>query len=1347
MHYITFIGNVKSLCAQILLCILFVLITPCAGASLSLEKADIPDLSNNAILCMHQDPDGDMWFGTYDGLNLYNGKDTYIFRFEPDNKHSLCSNIIHKITNAGPGYLWISTFMGLNKFSIREKKVTETYLQYTEARLLTSDSKGNTLVIGQNDFISCYSPQTRSMQDVHTPGITTDPIKILFTDPKDRFWMVTNDGQLKQIIPDFSTTPVSLRFEEEILHPKQITFTDFENQTLFFTDEDEQLYEYNTANGLKTCLADLTELTRKYGSLSRIARFQSDIYLAFANGDLVPLKNQAHAINLNIGIFSLLKDKKQNILWIGTDGQGVRKFYEKQNMFGSILSEEMPFTLLKPIRSIYTDSLKNLWVGTKGDGLICIRDYDRLDGKPIPREQITHFTQKDGLSNDKVYCFRKSRYRDIVWIGTEGPGLSYYSYKTGKVHTLTNPTSTHILMVHSIEEQNDSTLWVATAGDGLKEVNLTTKGKELAVKYIAPYVFEKNKRVCREFHSMRFMGDSVLFLGSRGGYGLICFNIYSKKCTFVSMDNSESSAIGDILCVHPSQDSTFYFGASSGLTRMKFQPDGTNTSMQYTRRNGLLNDMIHGILEDGEGCIWFSTNKGLAKYNPHNNFIHNYDAADLKVQEFSDDAYWKCPRTGRLFFGGINGLVWIDPQTSKADLYKPYLRFFELSTGNDAYDLQNYTEHKSDYVAIPPSVSSFTVSFVATDYINGENYEYSYLLENYNTTWTELQKNNKVTFTKLPYGNYVLKVKYKNDVFDSDAKDYILHIHVLPPWYLSRWAIGTYILLILLSGLYIVWAVRRKLIRKQQQVAQRLQEEQKEKLYEAKLNFFANITHELCTPLTLINGVSNNIRSFAENGKDEKLKKNIEVLSDNVSGLNELIQEILDFRKIEETGISQCHIRRTSISDLVKRQVASFAPIAEHNRMRFECSIPEGLYWNTDPGFFKKILINLMSNAFKYSEENGQIAVSVATDGNRTLTLRVYNTGQGIGEEKLPQIFDRYHILNGMEGNAYSQTTSRNGLGLFICHSMVQSLQGEIAVQSEVGKYAEFTVTLPFLESEEPEVEEPAAISDNTAPDTKPALEDPAADSRPYILVVDDNKDIVWLIASTLSSEYAVKEVYSAREALDAMEKQTPALLITDIMMPDMSGLELVKQVRENKFTRSVPIIIVSAKITESEQAEGLNIGADAYLTKPFSPLVLHSIVNRLMSSKKELKDYYQSPESAYEYSDGQLIHQEDKEFMETVNAIIQENIETENLRPELIADKLGMNTRNFYRKFKKISSITPTDFIKDYRFILAAQLLVTTNFSIQEIIYKVGITNKSYFYREFARKYGKTPKEYRQQI
>lgn len=1338
----------RLLCMKLMILCLFLLCAlPGGEASVSLHKANI-DLSNNAIIDIYQDDDGYMWIGTYDGLNLFNGRNTYVYRFEPDNKNTLCSNIINKISDGGPGYLWVSTSMGLNRFSLKDRKVTESYPEYPECLLIATDSLENTLVVSRKNFISCHTSRTVSFQDIYTRDITPETARLLFAGEQGCFYLLSSDGVLKQLIPDYSKLPVTIQTKENKIHDKPIEQAFYEEGVLYYVDADNKLYRYRTEENKETYLSDLSGWMEKYGKVARVVSFQSKLYLVFRNGLLLDPDKPEEAVDLNIGVFSMFKDKKQQILWIGTDGQGLRMLYDKYERFDGLALEDLPFVMLNPVRSVYTDEDKTLWFGTKGDGFVRIKEYDSYAKGEIPLSRITRYTAADGLSNNRVYCFYKSLYHPLVWIGTDGPGLSYYSYEDEKVHTLPSKIDTRIRYVHSICEINDSTLWMATTGDGLIEVVLERDKSGLTVKYLQSYLLEKDGKICNEFYSMYYDGKSTLYLGSRGGYGMARFDLLTRQYDFMSMNNSANQAIGDVLSLCYSSDSTFYLGASSGMTRMKCDQAGTCEFWQYDRSDGISNDMIHGILEDKDKCIWLSSNKGLTKYNPHNNFFHNYGSQELMVTEFSDDAYWKCPYTGRLFFGGVDGLVWIDPQNDRQESYSPDLHFFELKMGDETISLYDYADANPGPVTIPPDVSTFTISFVATDYIHGDNYEYSYLLQDYNTAWTELQKSNEISFTKLPYGNYTLKVRYKNDVYDSNAREYLLPLKILPPWYLSAWAIAVYILLaILLAGVLVYW-INRRIAEKQQQVARKIHEEQKEKLYEAKLNFFANITHELCTPLTLINGVGDYIQTYAENTSDNKLKRYIRILRDNVASLNELIQEILDFRKIEEAGLNYFSIRRISVPDIIRRQYESFTPIAEQNGIKFVLSLPDQLYWNTDPTGLKKILVNLISNAFKYSDEAGEIRIS-ATAENESLVIRVYNSGKGISETDLKTIFDRYCILGDLEGNNYTQTTSRNGLGLFICHSIVQSLHGTIEVKSEEGRFAEFIVRLPHLEAEEEEAE-----PENEEPETVPVLSSPidetglpgivSPENKPCVLVVDDHKDIVWLIKESLSEAYTIVEAYGVEEAIRLMEKQTPALIITDIMMPEIDGMELISRVKSDKFTRHIPLIVVSARISEHDQAEGLDLGADAYLTKPFSAVVLRSVVNRLMTSKKELKDYYYSPESAYEQSGGQLIHQEDKEFMDAVTAIIRENLDKETLRLELIAEKMGMNTRSLYRRFKKISPLTPSDFIKDYRFNYAAQLLVTTNLSVQEIIYKVGISNRSYFYREFAAKYNQTPTEYR---
>lgn len=577
-------------------------------ASTVLHKTSMVDLSNNAIICMHQDPDGYLWIGTYDGLNLYNGKDTYVYRFELNNKNSLCSNIIHKISDAEPGFLWISTSLGINKFSLKERKVTESFPGYMECDLLASDSSGITLAICKENRISCYTPSSDGFRDLPREGVGPQTVRTLFAGTDGHFYLLLASGILKKLTPDFSDTTFNLLSEERQFHNKPILSAFYENNHIFIVDTDNKLYRQHVDGKGKEFLFDLPEMTKQYGNIIKICTFQSNVYIVFRNGNILDLSQPENTINMGIGIFCLMNDKRQEILWLGTDGQGIRMFYDKPDLFGSILLKDLPINIQNPIRSLYTDDDQSLWLGTKGDGIVRIQAYDTYHNKKmIPQSAITHFTTADGLSSNRVYCFQKSEYHPCIWIGTEGPGLTYYSYKEKRIKTIPQrEDTTPLRYVHSICEVDDSTLWLATTGNGLQKVTLHIDKAVPTIGKVQTFPLKNGKNICKEIQSMVYDNDSTLFLGSRGGYGVIRFNIFNQGYEFLQTNNLRNPAIGDVLSVCQTEDSTFYAGASSGLTRIKFR-GGKMRLRQFDKSDGIVNDMIHGIHEGNDSCIWLST--------------------------------------------------------------------------------------------------------------------------------------------------------------------------------------------------------------------------------------------------------------------------------------------------------------------------------------------------------------------------------------------------------------------------------------------------------------------------------------------------------------------------------------------------------------------------------------------------------------------------------------------------------------------------------------------------------------------------------------------------------------------
>lgn len=1312
-------------------------------------------LSNNAILCIHQDSYGFMWFGTYDGLNLYDGKKVTTFRYEINNPNSLSGNTIHNIQSAGDGYLWISSQRGLNKFSIKERRSVETYMQYKRVDRITVDKNGNSWMINKDNCILFYNSSQKKMWEIPAENVRLSEIRSMFADKSGKICLILKDARLQYLSLSDKVTrkevPYTLSVSEITIHNEEIMQVFYEDEQVYFIDKYHNLFVYDSFKQMKILLRNISDMVAQYGLVSSLRLFQNEVYLAFMHSGLLKFDASTHdrkpeLINMSVGIFGLLKDRFQEAMWVGTDGLGVQLYCSEKNNFGNIMLSSLPFVAKRPIRAFYTDEENTLWIGTKGDGIIRIKDYDLFKNKKIPAENVQRFV---GMHENPVYSFVRSKYNtDDLWIGTDG-NLSYYSYQENKVFPVKDRSNLlpDIANVHSFCEVNDSTLWLSSRG--LYKVIIDKSKHPYEIKHKECYPFLRdNVWVNDEFYSMIYNGDSVLFLGSREGYGVNRFNINDSTGSSILVN----VAIGDVISLYIDEDSTLYVGTSSGLIQVSAGNGSKDGIKQFTREDGILNDMIHGILEDNFGIIWLSTSKGLVKYNPQNGAFFNVKSMHIGVSEFSDDAYWKCPLTGRLFFGGVNGLVWIEPEMEQTFVtYEPDLLFTELDCSGEKKILYDYNEDADKVLKLKSDQNTFQLTFSVLDYINGDNYDYFYQLENYNTQWVSLKKENKIRFTNLPPGEYTLKVKYRNDVVSADDKVYSLRVTVLPPWYLSTLAYVVYSILFLILMVLAVLYARRKFAQKQLALARRIKEEQKEKMYESKLNFFANVTHELYTPLTLINGAVDQIRQGEIN---QHTRKYLNILHNNVLSLNELIQEILDIRKIEEADMNLCILKNVYISDIFRQQLASFAVLAGQNDIKLITSFPEHLYWNTDSKGFRKIISNLLSNALKYTPVGGFVELTVTVEAD-VLKVVVRNSGKGIEKSKLASIFNRHCILEETDVNANNQMTARNGLGLYICYSMVKMLKGDITVDSVLNEYTEFTVTLPnqlqaesavsaeipvAMPSEEPllavenELEETSKLDYNSVEEA----------SIPHVLIVDDNKEIVELVSDLLSPYGRIMKAYSVREALALLKKQTPTLIITDIMMPETDGFSFIKMLREDKYCKQLPIIALSAKTDNLDQVKGYELGADAYITKPFSSDVLISVVCRFLTNKVEMKNYYDSADSSFEYIHGKLLHQKDKKYMEDVLDILRRNIANPELGPDLVATQMKTSTRSLYRQIRKIIGISPTELIKDYKLSYAAKLLLTTDLTVKEVINKIGISNKSYFYNEFSKKYQLSPKQYK---
>lgn len=809
--------------------------------------------------------------------------------------------------------------------------------------------------------------------------------------------------------------------------------------------------------------------------------------------------------------------------------------------------------------------------------------------------------------------------------------------------------------------------------------------------------------------------------------------------------------MSDILCIYQDQHEDIWLGTSYGLTKLKISSNGNYDYKNFNENEGLPNNTIHGIIEDKEGHLWLSSNTGIILFDSQKNTFRNFNhRTGLDITEFSDNAYFQDKINNRYFFGGVNGVVWIKKEKKKKNNFVPDIHFTKVRIFNKEYNIHEFEkkDSNSQNIVLNHNQNFFAVSFVATDFINGENCRYSYKLENFNNVWMDT-RSNEAQFTNIPPGDYTLKVKYNDGGNSNDNLIKSIRIIILPPWYQSITAQIIYVLLIIGVGLGFWHYIRRKYERRKAAMSKKLNEKYKEEMYEGKLRFFTNITHEFCTPLTLIYGPCERI--LQHENSDVFIKKYAQIIKSNTERLNSLIQEVIDFRRME-TGNQICHIQELNISKLAKDIIDSFGELAEQNQIHLETDISPDIIWKSDYSGFTKILNNLISNAFKYSPENGTIRISIKIKVDK-LNIQVYNTGKGICKENIPLIFNRYSVLDNIQENSIKGLSSRNGLGLAICQSMVELLQGTIEVKSEIDQYAQFIVNLPQLEVTEEaehvlnETPKSEPLNNNTNIETAERGDYEKEFNQPEttILMIDDNKELLWMLKDILSDEYSILTAENGEEGLVLLKQKTPDLIITDIMMPKIDGITLIKQLKSNKHTMHIPLIILSAKNTTDEKIEGIESGADAYIPKPFNTQYLRSIIKQLLKKQEELKQYYNSSASAFEFSGGQLLQQEDKKFMETAVELINKNMDNTEFGPEELAEAMQTSSRNLYRKFKNLDQLPPKDFIKEQRINYAAKLLLTTTLTIQEIMYRTAFTNRSHFYKEFGKRYNQTPKEYRE--
>ncbi|VAW20865.1 DNA-binding response regulator, AraC family [hydrothermal vent metagenome] len=1320
-------------------------------------------LSNSSVNTIFQDSGHLLWIGTWDGLNRYDGYGITIFRPELNNPNSLSNQVILKIVEGKAGDIWVLTMHGINRYNKKTNLFTRYLFSNTDNIPLTateyhiaSDNRKTVFCAAKGWGLGYYGQD--SLRLLKTKNLPQVPLKKMEFSPSGNLLLLYETGQLFKVKISYRQNGLISAEDETILADNAIDFVNFTENEILIIQGNKQLWRYS-----------VSDKEKYYSGLEGIRK-----YVGMVNEGFVFLGNTGYFIlnhQLKITHSPWLKliagrevltvtEGGENIIWVGTDGDGVIKAYPRQKPFQLFNTEQIPEMGGGIVRAFCKIPGHSFWVGTKGRGVFQLD----TDFSHHPKEDIVfrHLHDKNSSLNNSVYSLLKGA-DSLLFIGSDGDGLSVYDLKNSKLidwqDIKGSGSCAGFKSVYSIYQDRSGMLWLGTSGYGMVRCRVKRAGEHLKVSNFKQYLANEDSiegLSSNIIFSIIPGGNDKLWVGTRLG-GLNLFNKNTQRFRVFRKNGTDSLSLSnnDILCLLKDTKDQLWVGTSLGLNRLvSLNNNGEAEFESFSVNEGLPNNTIHGLVCDEKNNLWISTNSGLSNFLVNENRFRNFTQTDgLQDNEFADGAFFKDPQNNILFFGGVNGFNYFNPSDIGENTLIPDLLVNEIKGQNQQSPL-HHAFVVSPQSGTPPKITLkygqnfFDINLGALSYINNEKCQYAYRLENFDQSWNFIQSRRNFSFTNVPPGEYVLWLRWSNSdgVWSKPVRAIVFQIK--PVYWKSGWAVALYVLLGILFLLFIF-----NYYKKQQLLQQNILLRQKDKeMHQNQLQFFTNIAHEFQTPLTLIAGPSQKL--FEATGLSSAHSNFARLIQRNAHRLLFLTQQLLDFRKAEANHL-EIQQAQFDLVQLAGQIAGLFDELAFQKKIDYRVETPPQLTGWFDQDKLEKILFNLLSNAFKYTPGSGMVRLLLSA--KTKVEILASNSGRGIPKEELPNLFERFSVANS-KGEA-DPGKFRAGIGLAYTKSMVTAMGGTITVESEPNGMTHFLVSLPYNKNgitEESLAEKHHSVTlsnllqnipveaENYKQETPEKIMQVEAfeKKKKTILIVEDEGDIRRLLKELLKNDYRLLEASNGVEALGIMGKETPDIIVSDVIMPEMDGIAFCKKVKEQESTCHIPVIMLTAKTALEHRVEGIMSGADSYIPKPFHPQHLEARIQNLLEQRQRLSDYFnQLPDDpGFEPFD---IDKGDKDFIRRIIGIIKQNINNPEFHTETIEKEMGVSRAKLFRRIKQITGYTPGELIRIVRLNHASKLLSHTRQTVTEVFYSSGFNNRSYFYREFKKLYNMSPKEY----